>query len=88
MNNSNNKPDWFSDEASKKRVERLKNALYNTVTINVADYYGKPLYYSVMPQMVFDALETAYLNGDESVTVDKDLIDKMESDYKLKMERK
>lgn len=82
-----NKTDWFSDESRNKRVERLKNAFNGTVTINVADYYGKPLYYSVMPQVIFDALETGYLDGNESISVDKDLLEKMESDYKLKMER-
>ena len=34
-----------------------------TITINVADYYGNPSYYSVMPEAIFDALELASLNG-------------------------
>jgi hypothetical protein len=55
-----------------------------TTKIKVSDYYGIPIYYSVMPQAVFDALEAASLNGEEFALVDKVLYDKMISDYKIK----
>ena len=56
-----------------------------TITINVADYYGNPSYYSVMPESIFDALEIAYLRGEQTTTVDKVLFETMLADYKKKM---
>ena len=56
-----------------------------TITINVADYYGNPSYYSVMPESIFDALELASLRGEQTTTVDKALFEKMIFDYKEKM---
>ena len=56
-----------------------------TITINVADYYGIPSYYSVMPESIFDALELAYLRGEQTTTVDKVLFETMVIDYKEKM---
>ena len=56
-----------------------------TITINVADYYGTPSYYSVMPESIFDALEMAYLRGEQTTTVDKVLFEAMIIDYKEKM---
>ena len=56
-----------------------------TITINVADYYGNPSYYSVMPQDIFDALELASLRGEQTTAVDKALFEKMVIDYKEKM---
>ena len=56
-----------------------------TITINVADYYGNPSYYSVMPQDIFDALELASLRGEPTTAVDKALYEKMVIDYKEKM---
>lgn len=56
-----------------------------TITINVADYYGNPSYYSVMPQDIFDALELASLRGEQTTAVDKALFEKMIFDYKEKM---
>ena len=56
-----------------------------TITINVADYYGNPSYYSVMPQDIFDALELASLRGEPTTVVDKALFEKMVIDYKEKM---
>lgn len=55
------------------------------ITINVAEYYGNPSYYSVMPRVIFDALEIAALNGEEFTAVDKLAFDKMIADYKDKM---
>ena len=56
-----------------------------TITINVADYYGNPSYYSVMPESIFDALELASLRGEKTTTVDKVLFESMVIDYKEKM---
>lgn len=53
--------------------------------INVADYYGNPSYYSVMPNAIFNALELAYLKGEQVASVAKNEFDKMISDYKTKM---
>ena len=56
-----------------------------TITINVADFYGNPSYYSVMPEAIFDSLELASLKGEPTTTVDKSLFDSMIIDYKQKM---
>jgi len=53
--------------------------------IKVNDYYGNPSYYSVMPQPIFDSLETSFLNGEDFAVVDKTQYDKMNEDYKSKM---
>ena len=58
-----------------------------TVEIRVKDYYGKPSYYSVMPQGIFDALESASLNDEEFATVDKAQFDKMIVEHENKMAR-
>ena len=56
------------------------------VEINVSEFYGVPAFYSVMPRDIFDALESAFLNGDTTAVVDKDLFDKMMLDYQNKMQ--
>ena len=56
-----------------------------TITINVADFYGNPSYYSVMPEAIFDALELASLKGEETTAVDKALFEKMVINYNKKM---
>ena len=56
-----------------------------TITINVADYYGNPSYYSVMPNEIFDALELASLKGETETDVDKVLFTQMVDNYKKKM---
>lgn len=58
-----------------------------TITINVADYYGNPSYYSVMPESIFDALELANLNGEATCKVSKTQFDEMIIEYKKKMEQ-
>ena len=55
------------------------------ITINIADYYGNPSYYSVMPEAIFDALELAFLKGERTITIDKALFDGMIRNYKAKM---
>ena len=57
------------------------------IQIKVIDYYGNPSYYSVMPKPIFDALEAFALNGEEFAIVDKAQFDKMNIDYKSKMEQ-
>lgn len=57
-----------------------------TVTIHVADYYGYPSYYSVMPEAIFDALELASLRGEPTTAVNKALFEKMVIDYNKKMD--
>lgn len=55
------------------------------IEIEVNKFYGVPAYYSVMPQEIFDALELAALNGDETTMVNKAQFDKMVADYSKKM---
>lgn len=55
------------------------------IAIKVADYYGNPSYYSVMSQTVFDALERAFLDGEQSALVLKSDFEGMLTDYKAKM---
>lgn len=54
--------------------------------IKVADYYGNPSYYSVMPQALFDLLEAATLNGEEYILADKAQFEQMVADHKMKMD--
>lgn len=56
-----------------------------TIQIKVSDYYGTPSYYSVMPRVIFDAIETAALNGEEYIDVEKVLFDTMIEDYNKKV---
>lgn len=56
-------------------------------TVKVSEYYGVATYYSVMPRIIFDALETAALNGKEFAEVDSALLDKMHEAYTQKMKR-
>jgi hypothetical protein len=55
------------------------------IKINVAEYYGIPSYYSVMPTSIFDALELASLKGETETDVDKALFTQMVDNYKKKM---
>ena len=57
----------------------------DAIKIKVADYYGKPSYYSVMPNEIFDALELASLKGETETDVDKTLSTQMVGNYKKKM---
>lgn len=54
------------------------------IQISVNAYYGNPIYYSVMPRSIFDALEAAALNGEEYIDVEKELFDTMIDDYNKK----
>lgn len=57
----------------------------DAIKIKVADYYGNPSYYSVMPNEIFDALELASLKGERETDVDKVLFTQMVDNYKKKM---
>lgn len=56
------------------------------IEIHVKDYYGNPSYYSVMPQEIFNALETAFLDGVGTCKVDKNQFGKMLAEYQKKMD--
>lgn len=56
------------------------------IKIKVKDYYGNPSYYSVMPQAIFNALETAFLEGVGTCNVDNNQFGKMLADYQKKMD--
>lgn len=57
----------------------------DAIKIKVADYYGNPSYYSVMPNEIFDALELASLKCETETDVDKVLFTQMVDNYKKKM---
>lgn len=57
----------------------------DAIKIKVADYYGNPSYYSVMPNEIFDALELASLKGETETDVDKALFTQMVDNYKKEM---
>lgn len=57
----------------------------DAIKIKVADYYGNPSYYSVMPNEIFDTLELASLKGETETDVDKALFTQMVDNYKKKM---
>ena len=55
------------------------------IEINVSEFYGVLAFYSVMPRDIFNALESAALNGDKTATVDKAQFDKMMLDFQKKI---
>lgn len=55
------------------------------IEIEVNKYYGVPAYYSVMPQNIFDALEKAAFDGENTVFVDADQFNKMVEKYEEKI---
>lgn len=61
--------------------EKKKEKKVEMKEIRVSDYYGNTKYYNVMPSAIFDALELAYLKGEETCKVAASDFDKMESDY-------
>lgn len=68
------------------RELQIKNRTYMaTIEINVSEFYGVPAYYSEMPRDIFNALESAALNGDKTATVDKAQFDKMMLDFQKKI---
>ena len=55
-----------------------------TIEITLAEYYNKPQYFPFMPEVVFNALETAFLEGKEITTVPKSEFEKMLLEYQNK----
>jgi hypothetical protein len=52
-----------------------------TIEIKVSEYYDNHKYYAVMPEIIFDALEAAFLNGCEVATVPKSAFDGMIKEF-------
>lgn len=48
-----------------------------TKEIEVSEYYNQPKYYGDMPEVVFNALEAAFLDGKETAIVPRDAYDRM-----------
>jgi hypothetical protein len=51
-----------------------------TVKIKVSEYYDNPKYYAFMPKIVFDALETSFLDGHDTALVSKYAFDEMQKE--------
>ena len=51
------------------------------VTIKIADYYNSDAYYPFMPEVVFNALEAAFLEGEETAVVPKAAFEQMLLEY-------
>jgi hypothetical protein len=49
-----------------------------TIEIKVSEYYDNPKYYAFMPEIVFDALEAAFLEGRDTALVPKAAFDEMQ----------
>lgn len=52
-----------------------------TIEIKVAEYYNKPQYYGYMPESVFNALESAFIAGEEVTEVPKVAFESMLHSY-------
>lgn len=57
-------------------------ACMETIEIKVAEYYNQPKYYACMPEVVFNALEEAFIEGKESATVPKVAFEAMLLEFK------
>ena len=68
-----------------RELQIKKTFFMATIEINVSEFYGVPAYYSEMPRDIFNALETAALNGYKTATVDKAQFDKMMLDFQKKI---
>ena len=42
-----------------------------TIKVNLSEYYANPKYYGFMPESVFNALESAFLDGKETAEISK-----------------
>lgn len=51
-----------------------------TIVIQVSEYYNKPKYYGFMPEIMFNALESAFINGKETAEVPKAAFETMLKD--------
>jgi hypothetical protein len=52
--------------------------MMETIEIKVAEYYDNSKYYAVMPEIIFNALEAAFLEGNNTVLVPKVAFDEMQ----------
>lgn len=50
-----------------------------TIEINVSEYYDKPKYYPNMPEVIFNALEAAFIAGEKTA-----IVPRLEFDLMLK----
>lgn len=57
------------------------NIIMTLVKVKVTDFYNHPELYPFMPQAVFDALESAYLSGENNAEIS--LTDLIELSHKL-----
>jgi hypothetical protein len=54
-----------------------------TIEIKVSEYYDNPTYYAFMPEIVFDALEVAFLDGRDMALVSKAAFDEMQKELEI-----
>ena len=52
-----------------------------TIEINLSEYYANPKYYRFMPESLFNALESAFLDGKETAEVPQPEFEAMLNDY-------
>jgi hypothetical protein len=55
-----------------------------TIEIAIVEYYNKPQYFPFMPEVIFNALEAAFLEGKETAEVPKVEFESMLSEYQNK----
>jgi hypothetical protein len=51
-----------------------------TIEIKVSEYYTNQKYYRFMPEIVFNALEAAFLEGRDTALVSKAAFDEMQKE--------
>jgi hypothetical protein len=51
-----------------------------TIEIKVSEYYDNLTYYAFMPEIVFNALEAAFLEGHDTAFVSKAAFDEMQKE--------
>jgi hypothetical protein len=59
---------------------KITHVFMETIEIKVSEYYNNPKYYAFMPEIVFDALETAFLAGCDMALVSKTSFDEMQKE--------
>jgi hypothetical protein len=52
-----------------------------TVEIKISEYYSNPKYYAYMPEVVFSALESAFLDGLETAIIPQSAFDEMLKEF-------
>ncbi|MDR1459696.1 MAG: hypothetical protein LBI60_05735 [Bacteroidales bacterium] len=62
--------------------KQINNVLFvmETIEIKVSEYYNNPKYYAFMPEIVFNALESAFLDGNDTAIVPKAAFDEMQNE--------